>query len=110
MKTREALPQPDEILGPDTTTLVHLFRLGLLSRTLDEAEARLRKRNTSYFHISSAGHEVIQAVASQVCRSGYDWFYLYYRDRCLSLGLGVPLFDMFLQLLEPGRQPARSIA
>ena len=77
-----------------------------MSRTLDEAEARLRKRNTSYFHISSAGHEVIQAVASQVCRTGYDWFYLYYRDRCLSLGLGVPLFDMFLQALGKATDPA----
>ncbi len=105
MQTSETLQQQDEILEPDTTTLVDMFRIVLLSRTLDEAEERLRKRNTTFFHISSAGHEVIQAVASKLFRPGHDWFYLYYRDRCLSLGLGVPLVDMFLQALGKATDP-----
>ncbi len=83
--------------APDSATLVEILRLVVLSRSLDDAEARLRKQGRTYFYISSAGHELIQATAAQLFRPGYDWFYLYYRDRCLSLGLGVSVVDQLRQ-------------
>ncbi|MCH2374394.1 MAG: dehydrogenase E1 component subunit alpha/beta [Planctomycetes bacterium] len=86
--------------------LVAMFRVALLSRTVDEAESRVRKQGKTYFHISSAGHEVLQAAAAQVLRPGYDWFYPYYRDRCLNLGLGVQPVDLFLASYGKATDPA----
>ncbi len=89
----------DASFRPSEATLVDLYRVVLLSRTLDDAEVRLRRQGKAFFQISSAGHEVIQAVAASVFRAGSDWFYLYYRDRCLSLGLGMEPLDLVRQAL-----------
>lgn len=60
-----------------------------------------RQGHISY-HVSSAGPEAIQAVAAALLRPGDDWFYPYYRDRTLALGLGVAAKDIFLQGMTKG--------
>jgi len=92
-------------LEPGRSALFNMFRQALLSRRLDEAQARLRKQGKVFFHISAAGHEIVQAAAAEVLRPGHDWFYLYYRDRCLNLGLGVPPVDLLLQAFGKQTDP-----
>jgi 2-oxoisovalerate dehydrogenase E1 component len=41
-----------------------------------------------------------------VCRPGYDWFELYYRDRAMCLQLGVTPYEMFLQAVGAKDDPA----
>jgi 2-oxoisovalerate dehydrogenase E1 component len=76
------------------------------ARALDEAELKLRRLQKIFFQISGAGHEAVQAAAALVLRPGRDWFYPYYRDRALCLGLGMTPVDMLLQAMGKATDPS----
>jgi 2-oxoisovalerate dehydrogenase E1 component len=85
--------------------LLRIYRLMFLSRRIDDREVQLKRQNKTYFQISGAGHEGIQAAAGLILRPGYDWVYPYYRDRALCLALGVTPRDMFLQAVGAKDDP-----
>ena len=90
-RTRSTPKTPRTLAKPD---LLDIYRLILLSRRIDDREIQLKRQNRIFFQISGAGHEALLASASKVFRPSYDWFYTYYRDRALCLGLGMTATEM----------------
>jgi 2-oxoisovalerate dehydrogenase E1 component len=96
-------PASDELTAQQ---MVEIYRLMFLSRAVDDREILLKRQQKIFFQISAAGHEALQVGAALALRSGYDWFFPYYRDRALVLALGVTPFDMMLQATGAATDPA----
>jgi 2-oxoisovalerate dehydrogenase E1 component len=82
------------------------FRLACISRAVDDREIALQRQSKAFFQISGAGHEALYLGLARDLRPGYDWFFPYYRDGALMLGLGVSAKDMLLQAVGSADDPS----
>ena len=82
------------------------LRTAYISRAIDDREITLRQQSRVFFQISGAGHEALLLALARLLRPGYDWFFPYYRDRALVLGLGVTPLDILLQAVGSVDDPS----
>jgi 2-oxoisovalerate dehydrogenase E1 component len=92
--------------GVPRDELVEDFRLACISRALDDREISLQKQSRVFFQISGAGHEALYLALARNLRPAYDWFFPYYRDRALALGLGVTPTEILLEAVGSADDPA----
>jgi 2-oxoisovalerate dehydrogenase E1 component len=98
--------KPKSVAGLAPERLIETYRLMYLSRRTDDREIILKHQQKIFFQISGAGHEALLVAAGLTLKSGYDWFFPYYRDRALVLALGVSPEDMLLQSIGAASDPA----
>jgi 2-oxoisovalerate dehydrogenase E1 component len=103
-KTHTRAPRSYEGLTRDD--LLASYRWMVLSRKLDDKEIQLKNQSQIFFQISGAGHEAILVAAGLTLKPGYDWFFPYYRDRALTLMLGMTPYEMFLSAVGSSDDPS----
>ncbi|MBX3286346.1 MAG: dehydrogenase E1 component subunit alpha/beta [Actinobacteria bacterium] len=82
------------------------FRLACTSRAIDDRQIAMQKQSRVFFQISGAGHEALGLALARHLRPGYDWFFPYYRDLALVLGLGVTPGEVLLQAVGSADDPS----
>lgn len=90
---------------PHQVTL-ELYRRMLTVFYVEERIKTFVKQGKITFHASTRGHEKMQVGMSLLLRPGHDWFFPYYRSKALAIGLGIPLEDIFLQMLSREGDPS----
>jgi 2-oxoisovalerate dehydrogenase E1 component len=96
----------DAYRGYAVAELIDDFRLACVSRAIDDREINMQKQSRVFFQISGAGHEALGLALARHLRAGYDWFFPYYRDQALVLGLGVTPVEVLLQAVGSADDPA----
>ena len=97
---------PDTFQGFAVRELVDDFRTACVSRAIDDREINMQKQSRVFFQISGAGHEAIGLALARLLRPGYDWFFPYYRDQALALGLGVTPTEILMQAVGSVEDPS----
>ncbi len=92
------------MIVPHELTL-DLYRKMLAAYYVDERMKVFTRQGKCTFHASARGHEKLQIGMTLLLEPRHDWFFTYYREIAIPIGLGMPLRDLFLGMLNRGGDP-----
>jgi len=95
----EAVP-----IVPHEVTL-DLYRKMLTVYYVEERLKIFARQGKCTFHASARGHEKLQIGMTLLLKPRHDWFFTYYREKAIAIGLGMPLRDIFLAMLSRRGDP-----
>jgi len=89
---------------PDQLVL-ELYRKMLTAFYVEERMKVFVKQGKCTFYASARGHEKLQIGMTLLLKPRHDWFFTYYREKAIAVGLGMPLQDIFLGMLSREGDP-----
>ncbi len=97
-------PETERAIVPPALVL-DLYRKMLTVFYVEERMKIFVKQGKCSFHASTRGHEKLQIGMTLLLQPGHDWFFTYYREKAIAVGLGMPLEDLFLGMLNRAGDP-----
>ena len=92
--------------GLDLDIYLDLLRKMLTVYYVEERLKIFVRAGKVSFHASTRGHEKLQIATSMLLEPGKDWFFPYYREKALVLGLGMSTRDVFMHMLSKADDPS----
>ncbi len=84
-----------QLFCQDLTRAIKTLEVIYRTRFADEKMKKLIRQNKGgTFHLCTAGHEMVGAVAALALIPGKDWGLAYYRDRGFAIGIGCTLTEI----------------
>jgi 2-oxoisovalerate dehydrogenase E1 component len=89
---------------PDAVVL-DLYQKMLVVSYVEERLKVFDRLGKVSFHASARGHEKLQVGMTLLLKPRHDWFFTYYREKGIAIGLGMSLKDIFLGMLSRQNDP-----
>jgi 2-oxoisovalerate dehydrogenase E1 component len=102
-KVAERPPAKAEGLKPDL--FLQLYEKMLRAYYVEEQCRVFVRAGKCSFYASARGHEKVQIAIAMLLRPGRDWFFPYYREKALMVGIGMPLEQIFQGMLSRAGDP-----
>lgn len=87
------------------SVMLELYRKMLVVSYVEERLNIFDRLGKISFHASVRGHEKLQIGMALLLKPTHDWFFTYYREKAIAIGLGMPLKDIFLGMLSRHNDP-----
>ncbi|HZN01976.1 MAG TPA: dehydrogenase E1 component subunit alpha/beta [Candidatus Polarisedimenticolia bacterium] len=92
-------------LGIEPEIFLALYEKMLRTFYVEEMGRLFVRAGKCSFYASTRGHEKLQIACAMLLAPGKDWFFPYYREKALMIGLGMPLEHVFQGLLSRDGDP-----
>ena len=96
---------PARRFGVKPEIMLSLYEKMLRTYYVEEQCQVLVRAGKCSFYASARGHEKVQIAVSMLLEPGKDWFFPYYREKALMVGLGMPLEKIFQCMLSREGDP-----
>jgi 2-oxoisovalerate dehydrogenase E1 component len=95
-RSSEIVPRP---------MVIELYRKMITTYYIEERMKIFVRQGKCSFQASTRGHEKVQIGMTMLLRPQHDWFFTYYREKAIAVGLGMPIKDIFLGMLGRAGDP-----